>query len=178
MYVNMRVEDDTRDVPIIITLGRNQNAHALVRKSWMLFECAACECAKEADKTRMFAVIEQYPGGVRAFNNFLRAVAASVLDLPRDSSSRMSGESSASSASSARLTGTSTADCVTRWSALNKSLDMLDMSRNNYSVRESDVRPLGVSVVTERNVSCIGAACDSLADVVPGSVLSEPHASG
>ena len=102
VYINMRVEDDIRDVPIIITLGRNQGAHALVRKSWMLFDCAACRCAKEEDKTRMIAFIEQYPGGIRAFNNFLRSVASSVLDLPSDSSLRMSGENQDTGTSSAR----------------------------------------------------------------------------
>ena len=55
---------------------------------------------------------------------------------------------------------------------------MLGMPGNNSNARGSDVRPLGVSVISARNVSCIGAALDSLVDVVPGSVSSEPDDSG
>ena len=55
---------------------------------------------------------------------------------------------------------------------------MLGMPRNNSNARGSDVRPLGVLDISARNVSCIGAALDSLVDVVPALVLSEPDTSG
>ena len=50
----------------------------------MTFDACACECAKEEDRTRILAVIEFHPGRIQGFNGYITALAAAVLDLPRE----------------------------------------------------------------------------------------------
>ena len=79
VYVQMLVDDKTQKAPIILTMGANDEEHALVRNGWVNFDAAACQCFNPDDKLRIFVIVENHPGGVEAFNKHIRAVATDLF---------------------------------------------------------------------------------------------------
>ena len=76
VYVQMTEEDETRGAgPTIITIGANDAEHRTARSSWRSFDAASCQCVNPDDKTRIFAIVERYPGGVSEFNRYVKAIA-------------------------------------------------------------------------------------------------------
>ena len=76
--VTMRGNDESRELPILLTLGDDENEHERVRESWDKFDAAACQCFNAEDKTRMFAVIERHPGGIQGFNAGVKDMVAGI----------------------------------------------------------------------------------------------------
>ena len=64
--------------PIVLTIGNDDAEHALIRESWRLFDAAACQCHDEADKRRIFSIIERCPGGVHAFNHHVKLLTSEM----------------------------------------------------------------------------------------------------
>ena len=77
--VQMSVDEETMKAPIILTIGPNDEEHALVRDGWTNFDAAACECFDQNDKKLIFAVVEHHPGGAEAFNRHVRGLAIELL---------------------------------------------------------------------------------------------------
>ena len=102
MYVQMLVDDNTLKAPNVLTIGANDEEHALVREGWTTFDAAAFECFDNNDKKRIIAVVENHPGGVEAFNDHVRDLATKLFAVSRALSVRH--QSSSSTATSAAPT--------------------------------------------------------------------------
>jgi len=57
-----------------LVLGTDENEAALVRQSWNNFDASQCKCFKDSDKERIFCVINQFPGGVPKFNEYVKDI--------------------------------------------------------------------------------------------------------
>lgn len=79
MYVTMRVEDENVRMPIVLTIGSDDDEHARVVDGWRHFDAAASECFDEEDKKRIFAIVERFPGGIQAFNSHVKILATSLF---------------------------------------------------------------------------------------------------
>ena len=101
VYVNMFVEDESIEAPIVITLGADDREHERVRKGWRGFDAAACECFDPEDKKRIFAVVGQHQGGVQGFNAHVRDIATNLFGSSRAHRGSSASSPSASSAPSA-----------------------------------------------------------------------------
>merc|ERR1719401_2166443 len=85
VHVQMVEARDNAKDPIVLTIGADSAEHARVKQSWIKFDATACKCFDQSDKTRMLAVVEQYPGGVTAFNQHIRDVAMTLFGMSRKS---------------------------------------------------------------------------------------------
>ena len=99
----MRADDGSREDPIPLTLGEDEDERERVHKNWRTFDAAACQCFMEQDKTRMLAVIERHPGGVHGFNASVKHMAADLLGHVRISHSHASSASSSFVLETAKL---------------------------------------------------------------------------
>ena len=65
--------------PQVLTIGTDEEEHARVRDTWWNFDAVECECFKQADKDRIFSIIERYPGGVHAFNDHIKTLGVALF---------------------------------------------------------------------------------------------------
>merc|ERR1712217_291192 len=79
VYTHMLTEDEPTQLPIVKVLGADEQERARVRNAWNLFDASVCECVSDFDKKRIFAVIDRYPGGVKAFSEHIQALARHVF---------------------------------------------------------------------------------------------------
>ena len=63
----------------MLLLASSDSEQAEVARSWLQFDARQCECFDAADKVRILAVIERYPGGAKAFNACIRDLAKRLL---------------------------------------------------------------------------------------------------
>ena len=49
----MRAGDESREAPVLLTLGEYESEHERVRESWDKFDSAACKCYNKNDKKRL-----------------------------------------------------------------------------------------------------------------------------
>lgn len=166
VYVNMHMEDDSREVPIIITIGADDDERAHVRNSWMNFDVATCECAKEQDKRRMLAVIERHAEGVQGFNVHVNVLAANILGVTLGSMVLMltsvSSFGSAPSASVVSGRGGLPSSPTSSWSVL------ID---GEFPPTDALVHATGFPFRSTSRVS----SQEAFSNVIPGSIPSNGH---
>jgi len=75
VYMQMIVDDPSRQAPIIKTLGADNAEIEQVRIAWLTFDAAKCSCFKPEDKTRMLKIFDSYPGGLAEFNQQIKVMA-------------------------------------------------------------------------------------------------------
>jgi len=75
VYMQMIVDDPSRQKPIIKTLGADNAEIEQVRAAWLTFDAAKCSCFKPEDKTRMLKIFDSYPGGLAEFNRQIKVMA-------------------------------------------------------------------------------------------------------
>jgi len=84
----MRLADASIGKPRVVVLAEDEGAHAAVASSWLMFDSRKGECFDPADKVRILAVIECFPGGAVAFNSCIRQLATELLgDICKDNAS-------------------------------------------------------------------------------------------
>jgi len=71
----MRVESESQGEPHIILLADSDPERAAVASAWLRFDSRTCECFDPADRVRIMAMINRYPGGAIAFNVCIRQFA-------------------------------------------------------------------------------------------------------
>jgi hypothetical protein len=79
IYVAMLVSDESREWPEVLGLGKCDEDYMDVKKTWVNFDAAACECTYPEDKRRLMSVIEGCPGGVESFNGQVQNLARSIF---------------------------------------------------------------------------------------------------
>ena len=77
----MHMEGDSRDVPVIITLGANDEEFTRVRNTWWNFDVRTCESFKDEDKCRILSVVEGHPGGCDGFYDHVWSLATALLGI-------------------------------------------------------------------------------------------------
>jgi hypothetical protein len=90
-------DSDTRQVPVILTLGDSDAEHDLVKDLWFNFDVCQCQCFDQRDKTRILNVIEAFPGEAAASNVFIRNTAAAIFHRQDDELSEIVSEPSSNS---------------------------------------------------------------------------------
>eukprot|EP00927_Polykrikos_kofoidii_P075751 TRINITY_DN721_c0_g1_i2.p1 TRINITY_DN721_c0_g1~~TRINITY_DN721_c0_g1_i2.p1 ORF type:complete len:579 (-),score=31.55 TRINITY_DN721_c0_g1_i2:584-2320(-) len=84
VYVRILAEDRHRQAPVVLPLCEGYAEVAGVDEAWRSFDAASCECFVAEDKARIMEVIQQYPGGVSAFNAYIKVLVGdhvhNVLD--------------------------------------------------------------------------------------------------
>ena len=80
VYMSRFVEGESREAPIVLTISADEHEHERVCKDWLYFDAAACECSDPEDKTQIFAVTEQHPGGVQGFNAHAKTFATGLFE--------------------------------------------------------------------------------------------------
>ena len=127
VYVCIHVEDDLVGVPVIISIGANEDQHARVLDSWSHFDANACECFSAEDKTRILAVVQQHPGGVHCFNAHVKAPAASILNFTTNSTDRFNSRGISKRSAPrviSKLSGSRTTSKLSTWSNATSSVDI------------------------------------------------------
>lgn len=79
VYFSMVTEDEARSPPTVLLLAPDALTKACIHRSWLLFDVSVCDCFHEEDKARILNVMEQFPGGVLGFNNYIRGLASTML---------------------------------------------------------------------------------------------------
>mmetsp|Transcript_16435 Transcript_16435/g.44166 ORF Transcript_16435/g.44166 Transcript_16435/m.44166 type:complete len:93 (-) Transcript_16435:124-402(-) len=82
----MALEDEGVAEPIVLVLGEDTKAQDSVRNSWLVFDVKSCNCFSEADKSRILAVIDRFPGGLQGFSEHIRKLARVLFDIADDMS--------------------------------------------------------------------------------------------
>merc|ERR1712039_1013022 len=78
--MNLMAEDESTQAPAIHCLGENNQENDAIRRAWRTFDASVCECFNDADKQRILAVIERYPGGVSAFSKHVQGLAEGLFE--------------------------------------------------------------------------------------------------
>lgn len=76
----MRIEDGNCHKPHVILLADDEHQNATLASSWLTFDSRKCECFDPADKKRILAIIDRYPGGATEFNSCIRDLAGELYE--------------------------------------------------------------------------------------------------
>eukprot|EP00927_Polykrikos_kofoidii_P063238 TRINITY_DN5804_c1_g1_i1.p1 TRINITY_DN5804_c1_g1~~TRINITY_DN5804_c1_g1_i1.p1 ORF type:complete len:585 (-),score=83.56 TRINITY_DN5804_c1_g1_i1:83-1837(-) len=88
VYARLLAEDSTRRPPVVVPLYSDESEFAAIRQAWRSFDASVCQCVVADDKTRIIGVIDHYPGGVLAFNAFIKDLGGELFeDAPEEQSS-------------------------------------------------------------------------------------------
>lgn len=89
-YVAMMQEDASRQPPEVLLLGSARAEMERVAELWLRFDVLMCDCCKPQDKTRILAIIRQYTGGTKGFNQRIRELGVDLLATHSAFSARLS----------------------------------------------------------------------------------------
>jgi hypothetical protein len=80
VHMSMQLESQMRRAMHVILIGTDEAEKDKARQSWHLFNASACRCFNPDDKRRILGIVDQHPGGIQAFNSYIRSLADSLFE--------------------------------------------------------------------------------------------------